>query len=264
MYRIIFRTCDTVHSVHKAERPFGLSKRALIELCFRSLKKSLEGYPHSIHIIADNLSPEMTAFFRGYDVTMTEGTYGNDESIRVSLKQAFSYDDSDWVYICEDDYLHQKQTFLWVDELIENRKELLLTKPKNNLKRWALGSISGALDQRPLFIHPPDYPDRYLPRERERSLLFLSKYCHWRQITNTTFTFMAEAKTLKLFRQALERSASGANDGYLSRTIFARDHFIGRALCLSPIPGLTTHMHEGVMTPLVNWKQVMDETLGAK
>ncbi|HWF45239.1 MAG TPA: hypothetical protein VG537_11410 [Candidatus Kapabacteria bacterium] len=257
MYRIIFRTCDKINSLHSAPRPFGMSKRELIEACFRSVVASVREYPHSFHIIADNISDELRRFFQSYDVVMTEGTFGNDESIRVSLKQAMSYDDTDWVYICEDDYLHQHQTFLWIDDLIQNRKEILYTKSLRGVRRFIPFDHRRELHTMPLFIHPPDYPDRYKPRERRHSYLFLSQYCHWRQISNTTFTFLAEVKSLRQFASILEHSATGADDGYLSNKIYARDRFGGRALCLSPIPGLTTHLHEGVMTPLVDWENIV-------
>ena len=268
MYRILFRTCDRIASLHNTPRPFGLDKHSVIKLCFRSLVHSLEGFPHSIHVVADNLSDEMTAFFREYPVptsalaagewlTMIEGTFGNDESIRVSLRQAMSYDDNDWVYLCEDDYLHHPQTFLWIDDLIQNRNEVLRTKSLRGLRRFIPFDHRRELHTIPLFIHPPDYPDRYKPRERRRSYLFLSRYCHWRQITNTTFTFLAEAQSMRKYQSVLTRASAGADDGYLSRKIYARDHFWGRALCVSPIPGLTTHMHEGVMTPQVDWAGII-------
>src|SRR5665213_2105702 len=113
MYRIIFRTCDAVHSIHGAVRPFGLSKRGTIELCFRSLIESLRDVEYTIHVVADNISEELRQFFHQYRVTITEGVFGNDESLRVCLRMAFEYDDNDWVYLCEDDYLHAPHAFLW-------------------------------------------------------------------------------------------------------------------------------------------------------
>jgi len=256
MYRIIYRTCDAVSSVHGAARPFGLNKRETIELCFKSLVESLRGFEYGIHVVADNISDDLRKFFQQYSVTITEGVFGNDESFRVCLRQAFQYDDNDWVYLCEDDYLHAPQAFLWIDDLIANRESILLTKSHRSLKRFAPIDYRRNIHKMPLFIHPPDYPDRYKPRQRDPSFIFVSQYCHWRQVANTTFTFMAEAKSLKHFKTALLHAASGADDGYLSRKIFARYHFAGKALCLSPMPGVSTHMHSEVMTPLVDWKKI--------
>jgi len=256
MYRIIFRTCDAVHSIHGAVRPFGLSKRGTIELCFRSLIESLRDVEYTIHVVADNISEELRQFFHQYRVTITEGVFGNDESLRVCLRMAFEYDDNDWVYLCEDDYLHAPHAFLWIDDLLANRDRILLTKSRRSMKRMALLDYRRNLHTMPLFLHPPDYPDRYKPRERDPSFIFISQYCHWRQVANTTLTFMAQASSFKHFRRVLERSATGADDGYLSRKIFARYHFGGKALCLSPMPGVSTHLHTEVMTPLVDWKKI--------
>ena len=115
------------------------------------------------------------------------------------------------------------------------------------------------LDSRPLVIHTPDYPDRYLPKYLRFSLIFISKYCHWRQITNTTFTYVMQAKTVRKYKDILLRSSIGADDGFLSRRLFAGLRLGDNALCVSPIPGVSTHMHEEVMTPLVDWEKVIKD-----
>lgn len=250
-YRIIFRTCDAVYSVHSLPRPFGLDKRRTIEICFASLLESVRGFPHEIHILGDRLSEETLRFFEKYDVEIINETLDNDRSIERSFELADSFPAEDWVYFCEDDYLHAPHAFEFIDEFIENREAILDTGP-GTIDNCSLEKNLGSL---PLFIHPPDYPDRYKPDQRRPSFLFLSHHCHWRQISNTTFTFLAQARTVARYRDELQRSVRGADDAYLSRAIYASESYAGRALCVSPIPGLTTHMHEGVMTPLVDWER---------
>ncbi len=262
MYRIIVRTCDAVSSLHGAARPFGLSKRETIETCFRSLLNAVERFPHSVHIVADRISDGLRDFFRSYPVTMTEGSFGNDESLRTSLRLALGYDRSDWIYFCEDDYLHAPHAFEWTNDLIEHRESILLTRSRRGLRRFIPNDHRRRLHTMPLVIHLPDYPDRYKPRERTPSYLFVSQYCHWRQVTNTTFSFLLQGSTVHTYRSALERASHGADDGLLSRAIYAGDRFQGRALCLSPVPGVATHMHEHTMTPLVDWKRIKDARAG--
>jgi len=103
-----------------------------------------------------------------------------------------------------------------------------------------------------------DYPDRYKPSKRFLTLLFLSKHCHWRHVHNTTFTFLTQTQSVERFHEILLKSSQGANDSYLSRNIFGKYNFRNRALCLSPIPGVATHMHQGTMTPTVEWEKVLD------
>ena len=45
----------------------------------------------------------------------------------------------------------------------------------------------------------------------------------------------------------------------LSKKIYGRIFFKNKALCVSPIKGLSTHMTEGVMTPLIDWELVCKE-----
>jgi hypothetical protein len=255
-YHVIFRTCDSVQAL-RGTRPFGLDKRTLIKECFISLYDSLKPFPHTIHILGDKLSLEIQEFFAGFmkddpTITLSNGVYGNDESIRQSLNRAFEFPDEEWVYFCEDDYLHRPEAFAWIDELIRTRQQTLKYTPRRTFIRWFLGRI----EKKPLVIHPADYPDRYRHNNLTLSFLFRTRFNHWRQISNATFTFLAQAKTLRKYRRALLRSAQGANDDYLSHWVLERLPYRGRAFCVSPIPGVASHMHEDVMTPLVDWDLV--------
>lgn len=252
-YFVIFRTCDAVQAL-RGTRPFGLDKRSLVKICFLSLYESLKNYPHRMHILGDQISPELESFFRSYmatdkGITLSNGRYGNDDSIRASIQLALEQPDDTWVYLCEDDYLHAANAFEVIDDLVVNSMEVLAFNPSRKLWKIVLGD-SGL---KPLVIHPADYPDRYLPSQRSLSLLFLGKRNHWRQINYTTFTVLAKASTFKRYSAGILASAEGANDARFSRALLDRVPGKGKALGLSPIPGIATHMHENVMTPLVDW-----------
>ena len=214
---------------------------------------SLDGVEYSITVLGDKISDDLIAFFRSYPVTLMLGDWGNDESLRQSMKLAFETDDNDWVYLCEDDYLHVPHAFKWIVDLIDHKDDYIKSK-----RFFQAFGIKNKLSKTPIIIHPPDYPDRYKPRYLRFSLIFLSRFCHWRQVTDTTFTFMAQAKTFKQYRQIFWNSCTGANDRYLSKTLYAGVRMGKKALCLSPMPGVATHMHEEVMTPLVDWKKIYD------
>jgi hypothetical protein len=256
-YNVIFRACDAVHSVHGAPRPFGLDKTTLIKICFLSLYNSLKNYPHTIHILGDKLSIELQTFFKQFPVTLSNGTYGNDESIRQSFRMGLEFPDDEWVYFCEDDYLHVPETFLWIDEFIQNRMEILKFEPRRAFMKLFVNK----LEDKPLFIFPSDYPDRYAFNQKKPSYIFLSQYCHWRQVSHSTFTFLGETKSLKKYKKALFESAIRSRDGYLSGKLYGRLLFMGRGLCVCPIPGIATHMHDDQMTPLIDWQRLYE--LGA-
>ena len=247
-FHIIFRACDVVQAVNKSPRPFNLDKQELIKICFRSLHESVKHVPH---ILGDKLSSKLMDFFSGYDVKLSNGSYGNDESIRQSIKLALTLPDDDWVYLCEDDYLHRPETFSFISRLIAEKETMKVPVRK----RW---SSKVTYINPDLVIFPPDYPDRYLPHDLEQFYIFHSSDCHWRQVANTTFTLMLQVKVIKKYRHVFEKSSIGANDGYLSNTLFAQKEFKDRCLCLSPLAGLSTHMHADTITPLVDWKHLVD------
>ncbi|HYM19954.1 MAG TPA: hypothetical protein VEW28_03005 [Candidatus Kapabacteria bacterium] len=253
-FHIILRTCDIVHSLHNAPRPFNLDKRTLIKICFRSIVEALDGIPHTITVVADRLSDEMTKFFEQYDVTMIHGEFGNDASLRKCMEVALTLPDDDWVYFVEDDYLHTPEAFKWVNDFVVNHKKYI---PQKNLITRYIKFIKRSIDKHPIIIHPPDYIDRYLPRYLSYSLMFVSKYCHWRQINYTTFTIMMQVSTFKRYQKIIFYTSYGADDGYLSRALYGGIYFGDRALAISPIPGVATHMHSDVMTPLVDWESIV-------
>jgi hypothetical protein len=253
MFRVIFRACDLVNAVNKQPRPFNLSKADLIRVCFKSLCASLQPVPHTITVLGDKLSNEMMDFFASYPVELSNGDYGNDESIRQSVTKALSFNnEEDWIYFCEDDYLHRPESFQYISNLVGIKDSIVPGKLKSSFK-------SMLSDKKPgIAIFPPDYPDRYWPSDLTQHFVFHSEDCHWRQVNNVTFTFIMQLKHVKKYRTQLMKSSVNANDGYLSKVVFGKHHFINKLLCLSPLPGLSSHMHVNTMTPLVDWKKVIE------
>lgn len=252
-YRVVFRACDEVYALHNRPRPFGLDKRGVIALCFQSLVKAIGRFPHEIIVLGDRLSGETLEFFEDFPVSIVNETLHNDRSIQRSFQIAGTFSDDDWVYLCEDDYFHVPHAFEFIDDFLLNRDSILDTEPGAAPNH----ALTENLRDLPLFIHPPDYPDRYKPTQRRPSFLFVSRHCHWRQISNTTFTFLAQARTIRTFRPLLDRTVDGADDALLSRLLYASESYEDKALCISPVPGLATHMHDGVLTPLVDWKEMV-------
>ncbi len=259
-YHILFRACDRVESVHNIARPFGLSKLQIIKLCFYSIYQSVNNYEYQFTIIGDQLSKELIDFFKGFKnvLIQNESLGGAGQSLKKQIDIAMKVPDNEWIYMCEDDYLHTPYAFKYLSEFIENKEKYLQTSGR---KRNYINRIVGDLKNKPLVIHPPDYPDRYEPPWKRFSYIFISKYSHWRQISNTTHTFLLKSSTLKKFEKSIRSSAIGPSDSKLSEKVYGRIFFKNKALCVSPIKGLSTHMTEGVMTPLVNWDLVYKENI---
>jgi hypothetical protein len=265
-YNVIFRTTEGESrlsgsglAIRAVPRPFGLDVRTLIKACFLSLHEAVKPFPHSIHVLGDKLSEDLTTFFersadRDSAIKVHLGDSDSGESIRQSLSLALSFPDDEWAYFCEDDYLHRSEAFVWIDELVRNR-EVLRFEPH----RWFMKLLFRNANKAPLIIHPTDYPDRYEAKRRLFGLLFITRLNHWRQISDTTHTFMAEAGTIRRYEKIIRESSMPPRDFYLSRHMYSHVFFRGRGLCVSPIPGVAAHMTEGVMTPLVDWESLLRE-----
>ncbi|MFM8569212.1 MAG: hypothetical protein ACKOB6_06385 [Candidatus Kapaibacterium sp.] len=250
---VIFRACDKVNAVNNNPRPFMLDKTSLVAISFQSLLDSLRDVPHTVHVLGDKLSPALRAFFLKRGVQLIEGDFGNDESIRQALLLGAAVADDDWVYFCEDYYVHVPHAMRTIHRFFAT-PESWLEHPKR-LYTW---SSFIDLRKRDLVVHPTDYPDRYRGKYRRFSLILHSQDCHWRQITDTTFTFLLKASVLRKRLPFLLRCAKGANDRMLSRGLYGRLTFFGKALGVSPMPGLATHMHRDTMSPLTDWESIVD------
>ena len=259
-YRIFFRACDKVESVHKVKRPYSLKKIEIIKTCFFSMYQSVQSYDHSFVIIGDDLSSDLLNFFGKFEnVTVQNYKFRSaSKSLKKQIELALEVSDEEWVYMCEDDYLHSPNAFKFLSEFINNIEVYTETSGK---KKNFMNRIIGDLSNLPVVIHPPDYPDRYRAPWKRLSFIFLSKYCHWRQITNTTHTVLLKSSTLKHFQKFFRQSAEGPSDSVLSEKVYGRIFFKNKALCISPIYGLSTHMTENVMTPLVDWEHICQENI---
>ena len=259
-YHILFRACDKIESVHNVQRPFDLNKLEIIKVSFYSLYQSLQGSRYQFVIIGDDLSQELIDFFGAFDdIVVHNAIMGSaSNSLQKQIAMALDVPSDEWVYMCEDDYLHSPKAFKYISEFIENKEKYLKTSPQ---KKNYMNRIIGDLSNTPLIIHTPDYPDRYNPPWKRLSFIFLSKHCHWRQISNTTHTILLKSSTIKKFEKHIKASSIGPSDSKLSEKMYGRIFFKNKALCVSPIKGLSTHMTEGVMTPLVDWQKICQENI---
>lgn len=246
-YRIVFRVCETVDAVNQLPRPWGLDKRQTILLTLRSLLASLESanIDYDIHVVEDGISdPLRRELEKWAEAIISTDERGVCGSLSKSYEVARSFSEGDWVYFCEDDYLHRTVCMQFIDELLCGVTQYL-----------------PSCDRELLFIHPCDYPDRYgrpdpfTGRSDDRYAIFRSGLCHWREVPSGTYTWLTRPEVLHrhaaLFRENIDHHARyGTGDQYWGEVLFQRED----ALCISPLPSLSTHLHEGVMSPLVDWK----------
>lgn len=250
-WNIIFRACDCVEAAHKMPRPFNLNKLELIKVCFHSLYTALQGCNFEITIVGDRLSQDTLNFFKQYPIrNYILGEFNNEKSLRKCYEFAMTLPDDEWIYFCEDDYLHKPNCMDVVNEFLGNKQQYL--NHKRCKKTHYLPLSGNNFNDTPLILFPSDYPDRYQENGKVPSYIFLSKHCHWRQIKNLTLTIMLKAGTFKHYNNIFFEAMT--HDGLLSKKLFSSLLLKNKALGLSPIPGLTSHMHVATMSVLDNWE----------
>ena len=93
---------------------------------------SLQGSQYKITIIGDGLSSELLDFFRTFDDVFVD----NDDlgsaakSLQKQIEIALNIPDDEWVYLCEDDYLHTPHAFNHLSEFIDNKEQYIQTSGK--------------------------------------------------------------------------------------------------------------------------------------
>lgn len=239
-YKIIYRVCDAVNSLHMAldgsnnPRPDGMTKQDVIKTCARSVKDSINGLDYDMFIVGDRVSNETWEFvndvFQPKYSKNYEEKLGDGNSLIECSKIAMEQEDEDLLYFLEDDYLHNPESFISkMDGFLE------LSKTFNDI---------------PWFIHPTDYPDQY--RNLTKSYVLQTKSGYWREVSSTTHTFLSLKKNYKkfvnFFRKCHEQDG---NDGALS-SIFGN-----HAICFCPLPGIATHVHKGTYSNYVNWDNLI-------
>jgi hypothetical protein len=238
--KIIYRVCDAVNSLHRGvdgsenPRPNGMSKSQVIKACAKSLKDSVKEIDHEFHLIGDMVSQELWSFL----LTELNPVYSENSlqklgglgSLIKCAEIAKSFDDNDFVYMVEDDYLHDPMSFHRIFDFLEFSKQIDI----------------------PWFIHPSDYPDQY--RKPKRSYIFQTNTGYWREVSSTTFTMLFLAKTFKKFYSNFNKACVGVGDDGIFSQIFGNE-----ALCFSPLPGIATHLHTGTYSNYVNWNLIINK-----
>ena len=247
---ILFRSCEANLSpgslgegTERVARWNGKYKEEILRKCYMSLQSTLDERDLII-IINDRTTPETLdwmkrntkAQFRVQDIRSLDELRKNHPYPDYHPVTANSCPDlmeflllvcennlHELIYVCEDDYLHR-------DIAIPQMKEVYKTQYNG-------------------FYAPYDYPDRYTIDTDRNAKVYLHKYGHLRTIPSATLTIAALGKTWLRYKYELLRAGAFADDSWTWKAF-------KQAECLCPIPGHATHLQDGCITPLVNWKEI--------
>ena len=142
----------------------------------------------------------------------------------------------DLVYLVEDDYIHQKDSF----------SEML----------YAYERIA-SLTEKELIICPTDYP--YLYTKIDPTNIFLGSTKHWRVVGETLCTFLTSINILQKHWNKFTSMCQFEHYPFEQplHDIYKSEY------CLSPIPSLALHCTNVNsiygLSPTMNWKKIWDE-----
>lgn len=224
---IYFRACEKQQTISNVVRFNNISKTEIIKKCWKSIQASVV-YTDHITIIHDTVSAETlhwlktnceTSNITFIEVPEHEWSYHEHTVVLLDTleKQITEYPE-ELHYIVEDDYLHTADAIRVLED---------------TLKHWDHFAVSY------------DYPDRYTMNP-EPAMVLLGVDRHWRTVTSSTMTVLAKGKTWSRFIDAIKPYGPTSNDQVFT-------HIYKQEPCISPLPGVSSHMTDHHLTPLIDW-----------
>lgn len=221
---IFYRHYNIEGSDHK-NRPYWFD----FEKCFINLLNTIKGKDVDLHLIMDgNIENNFIKKYKDDFILHTIEAKSDQISFWKTWEIAKQTDigEKDLIYFLENDYLHISG---WVEEIV-------------NL----FSTYSGLC-----YVSLYDHNDKYFPEHIENSVsrIHTTTTHHWRTILSTCGSFIINKNIFE--------------EDYIDNTTIAGDHnkFVylnstKNRFVLTPIPGLSTHCMEGLMSPTINWEEI--------
>ena len=199
------------------------------EKCFVNLLTSIDNKDVKLHVVFDGNAQNNFIWKYKNHYTLHEFKGGNDFASAMEayrLAKEIVVGDNDLIYFLENDYLHINNWVNIIEELFETYSNIN-------------------------YVSLYDHNDKYfLPMYEDLvSKIFTTENHHWRTTPSTCGTFIIKNS---LFKEDydIHKGLEGDHNKYLWLTE-NKNRFV-----ITPIPGLSTHCMEGLMSPTINWKNV--------
>jgi hypothetical protein len=231
MIKIFQRHCNFSSNSHNKPRPEWFDREKIFDLFVSTLDERAE-----FTAFHDSGNGDIeNHFLKNKDVNKISMKGGNDAQSFLNLLNYVieqNYDDEDIIYFLEDDYLHKPG---WIDILLEGFEYI------------------GA-DYYTLYDHPNKYwSDMW---DKFPSYLIISPSTHWRTTVSTTNTYACKFKTLKKHFEIHVKYCDLVEKWTKDHEKFTHLWSIGSNL-LSSIPGYSTHVEGGMLSPIIDWKNII-------
>ena len=204
------------------------------EKCFNNLEKTLKNNNNiKLTIAYDGDNPELDPILSKsnniYPLILTSHNSSllSYRNLLSYIKNDKSIDKNDLIYFLENDYLHIPK---WVSYIL------------NLYKMYDVSEC---------YISLYDHNDKYTHPMYESlvSKILTTKDCHWRTTPSTCGSFII---TKKLFD--LDYDVWSTHVGDHNTFLYLNKH--RNRQVLTPIPGLSTHCMENLLSPTINWSEI--------
>lgn len=200
------------------------------EKCFTNLLSTIEGKNVELHVVMDgkvenNWIKKYKDKYIIHEIK-GEGTPGFKMLQIIKSLLDDKTNDIDLIYQLENDYLH---TVGWVEKIVD------LFSTYNNLN----------------YISLYDHNDKYFLHMYEDlvSKIYTTDTHHWRTTPSTCGSFIMSKKS---FEEDYDILSTMEGDHH--KFLWLNEH--RSRFVLTPIPGLSTHCMDGLLSPTINWKQI--------
>lgn len=206
------------------------------EKCFVNLLNTIKNKNVELHLVMDGkIEDNWIKKYKKHYISH-EIVGGSMESITLgvyNIAKLTKAEDTDLIYILENDYLHDS---IWVDKIVNIFR---------SFEGLSYVSLYDALDK----YFAPMYDNLV-------SKVYVTSMSHWRSTPSTCGSYVT---TKKIFDEDYSTHIGidipiGDHHKWLHLNS-NKDRFI-----ITPIPGLSTHCVNGLLSPIINWEKINNET----
>ena len=210
-------------------RPQGFS----YENCFKNFELSISGHTDVKVTMAfdgaNHSQDKVMSMAKNYPILTT--TYNSSllsyRDLLTHIKNRKDIKPDDLIYYLENDYLHVNG---WVS---------------------IINDLYNTYDMDTAYVSLYDHNDKYThPMYVDLvSKVFTTPKCHWRTTPSTCGSFIITKRLFDLDYDVWSTTVGDHNTFLQLNTL--RDRYV-----ITPIPGLSTHCMEGLMSPTIDWEQI--------
>lgn len=203
------------------------------EKCFINLLNTIEDKNVDLHVIMDGDIGDN--FIQKYKdrYTLHSISTGSDYDSYIetyNYAKNLNINDKDLIYFLENDYMHVGG---WVDKVIELF---------SSYKGLNYVSLYDHLDKYNVVDEGPDYSDLF-------SKIILTDSHHWRTTPSTCGSYIIP-KNILMEDEDINTGGPGDHNKF-EKLNEERNRFV-----LTPIPGLSTHCVDGLLSPTIEWDKI--------